>query len=284
MSQPMDANFGIDFDNEYKPAIVPITNPAAANVVAPPAGAKPFRREIDLGDGSGKQVFEADTIEQLVDSLTQAQEHATRKIRELSTSKRKPTVDKQPSYKPIELKPRELTATEKSELGLQWAIDPDGTFERIFEAKVGASSKVLTDSLVETQRLLARNAVQEAEAEFLANHLDDYEPTPRHAKLIYDRLAEEQLPPTINNFEYAYQDLVEKGKLTPSQQQQPQSDAGIPPVQQVVDRPPVSISDRASANAASSGTPGVNVSEFSALSPDAMRQRFMELARGGGRR
>src|SRR5690348_17341391 len=41
-----------------------------------------FRREIDLGDGSGKQVFEADSAEELIDKLTTAQENATRKIRE----------------------------------------------------------------------------------------------------------------------------------------------------------------------------------------------------------
>src|SRR5690348_9223353 len=41
-----------------------------------------FRREIDLGDGSGKQVFEADSPEALIDKLADAQVHATKKIRE----------------------------------------------------------------------------------------------------------------------------------------------------------------------------------------------------------
>lgn len=43
-----------------------------------------FRREIDLGDGSGKQVFEADSADGLVDKLAEAQRNATIKIRELS--------------------------------------------------------------------------------------------------------------------------------------------------------------------------------------------------------
>ncbi len=41
-----------------------------------------YRREIDLGDGSGKQVFESDSWEGLIDKLTTAQTNATRKIRE----------------------------------------------------------------------------------------------------------------------------------------------------------------------------------------------------------
>jgi len=49
-----------------------------------------YRREIDLGDGSGKQVFEAESVEELLDKLTEAQEHATRKIRELSAASRPP--------------------------------------------------------------------------------------------------------------------------------------------------------------------------------------------------
>src|SRR5437868_2462551 len=43
-----------------------------------------FSRTIDLGDGSGVQVFEAPTLEELVDKLAKAQENATRKIRELA--------------------------------------------------------------------------------------------------------------------------------------------------------------------------------------------------------
>lgn len=43
-----------------------------------------FKRVIDLGDGSGTQVFEADSADALADKLAEAQKHATIKIRELS--------------------------------------------------------------------------------------------------------------------------------------------------------------------------------------------------------
>lgn len=50
---------------------------------------KVFEYEIDLGpDGGGKQVFRASTQEELIEKLGTAQEHASRKIRELSTVKK----------------------------------------------------------------------------------------------------------------------------------------------------------------------------------------------------
>lgn len=52
-----------------------------------------YRRVIDLGDGSGTQVFEAPTMEELVDKLATAQEHATRKIRELANPKKDPPAE-----------------------------------------------------------------------------------------------------------------------------------------------------------------------------------------------
>jgi hypothetical protein len=47
-----------------------------------------FQRIIDLGDGSGVQVFQADTAEALIDKLAEAQTHATRKIRELNKAQK----------------------------------------------------------------------------------------------------------------------------------------------------------------------------------------------------
>jgi hypothetical protein len=66
------------------PAVEPLT--LAEQIVAPPKEpvAKKWFREIDLGDGSGKQRFEGNTQAELVDALAQAQTHATRKIRELN--------------------------------------------------------------------------------------------------------------------------------------------------------------------------------------------------------
>jgi hypothetical protein len=58
-----------------------------------------YYREIDLGDGSGKQRFEGKTPEEVMDKLADAQAHATRKIREQAAEikqlKDKPVVKEQ---------------------------------------------------------------------------------------------------------------------------------------------------------------------------------------------
>src|SRR6266704_5157746 len=58
-----------------------------------------YRREIDLGDGSGTQVFEGETLEELVDKLADAQKHATRKIRDLNRQAKE--VAAPPAPKPL---------------------------------------------------------------------------------------------------------------------------------------------------------------------------------------
>src|SRR5581483_2684932 len=71
--------------------VVADDEPAAASNAADdqgddPAGDEPdeviYERKIDLGDGSGVQIFRAASLEDLVDKLAKAQENATRKIRE----------------------------------------------------------------------------------------------------------------------------------------------------------------------------------------------------------
>ena len=56
-----------------------------------------YQRRIDLGDGSGVQVFNAGSMEELVDKLVTAQENATKKIRELNAAVPKPQVQKERS-------------------------------------------------------------------------------------------------------------------------------------------------------------------------------------------
>lgn len=55
-----------------------------------------YRREIDLGDGSGKEVFEADSLEELLDKIADGKAHASRKIRE-QAAKLKELESKQPT-------------------------------------------------------------------------------------------------------------------------------------------------------------------------------------------
>jgi hypothetical protein len=63
-----------------EPEVVPVVPAVEPPVVEPEK--KRFRREIDLEDGSGKQVFEGATLDELVENLANAQKNATKKIRE----------------------------------------------------------------------------------------------------------------------------------------------------------------------------------------------------------
>ncbi len=81
---PLEELRRLTIQAESTPPVVP--DPAPVVPVADPATDPPapkrFRREVDIGDGSGKQVFEGATLDELVNNLAKAQENATRKIRE----------------------------------------------------------------------------------------------------------------------------------------------------------------------------------------------------------
>lgn len=177
-----------------------------------------FRREIDLGDGSGKQVFEADSAEALIDELTKAQENATRKIRaqqfELRRKQRaKP--ERQVATKPIEIgTPKTLTADELFQLGQELQTDPTVAFNKILQAQTGMDANQLVAIGKEFASLQQARLVNEAETSFLQAHQGvDYLPTPDNARAIQKFLQEEQLPYTAANLEFAFQELSESGLL-----------------------------------------------------------------------
>src|SRR6266568_7729436 len=119
------------------PATEPVETPRDAQgrfispePVAPVADAEPledepvlYRREIDLGDGSGTQVFEGETLEELVDKLADAQKHATRKIRDLNRQAKE--VAAPPAPKP-------LTPDEEYLVSQQLQSNPSKAFELLF--------------------------------------------------------------------------------------------------------------------------------------------------------
>src|SRR5271169_3438922 len=75
----MHANLEEGGSTQAEPAVPTQAEPAAEGDVV-------YRYEIDLGDGSGKQVFEGETPEVLIEKLGE-ERNATIKIRELSAAK-----------------------------------------------------------------------------------------------------------------------------------------------------------------------------------------------------
>lgn len=177
-----------------------------------------FRREIDLGDGSGKQVFEADSAEALIDKLTEAQENATRKIRqqqfELRRAQRaKP--EKEASAKPIQIgQPKQLSADELFALGQELQTNPGVAFDKILQAQTGMTTDQLKAIGSEFAQIQQARITNEAEVSFLQKHQDiDYLPTAENARNIQKFLQDEGLPYTAANLEYAFQELSESGLL-----------------------------------------------------------------------
>ena len=167
-----------------------------------------YRREIDLGDGSGKQVFEAESMEALIDKLSDAQAHATRKIREQAAELKKRTAT-----------PADDAAQAQAEADAEWLLsqeftaNPSATFAKLFEKVVG---KPLTSFKTDLQRLSeferAQSETTAAQA-FVAKHADDYVPTPANGERLTRYLKTYKMDGTIENIEQAFKDLSESGLL-----------------------------------------------------------------------
>ena len=184
-----------------------------SEVVAPGIKApapKGFMREIDLGDGSGKQVFKADSAEALLDVLTEAQKNATIKIREqqFELKRAQRAQPERPEVK--ESGKRDLSAQELLDLTNEMSKNPTSAIDKIFKAQTG-----LTAAEVGTFINDFRNAqfIAKADTDFLLAHQEDYVPSAQNAARIEKFLADEKLPHTHKNLEYAFQELTESGLL-----------------------------------------------------------------------
>jgi len=144
-------------------------------------------RTIDLGDGSGKQVFTADTAEELLDKLTTAQENATRKIREQEFElKREKRAKPDRSAAPV-LAKKELTADELFQIANELSTNPAAAIDKIFTAKTGKSATEIGNFIND---FMAAQQVAQAETAFLMNHQTDYIPSAQNAARIEKFLAD----------------------------------------------------------------------------------------------
>jgi hypothetical protein len=196
-------------------------DPAQDPAAPPPAAEVPkHRREIDLGDGSGKQVFEADTPDGLLDKLAEAQTNATRKIRELTTELRtKPAATPEPAR--AAAAPKVLTADEKYLIAEEFKTDPDAAMDRLMKAKAGMTMSEFTRTVEQVRRVAATMSERSEAEEFLAKH-PDYRPTARNGKTMSMYIKANGLEPTAENFEKAYQELGSGGLLeTTAEKPQP---------------------------------------------------------------
>lgn len=158
-----------------------------------------FVREIDLGDGSGKQVFKGRSLEELADRLAEAQANATRKIRELSQVQKR-------------------TAQEEAdnEFVLQQELlnKPSATLRRQFEEMVGMPIDSFKTKLQKVEAFERAQTAEEASREFVQAHADYYA-SPGNGKRMSAYLNRMGLEWTVENMEKAYEELQADGLLAP---------------------------------------------------------------------
>jgi len=194
--------FGDEFGGGLGIAPVIVPEPEVKETQKDQQTVQSFTREIDLGDGSGKQVFTGATVDELLDKLTDAQKNATLKIQELTrgpkTSRIRPETDFHVHV------PQKLTDDEVYQL-TSGNFDEDRVLNTLLKKRFG--DKI--DSTTVAGKLEAEQQDQ-AQREFLKD-TPDFVPNQENAKHITDFLTKEQLPLTARNLKYAFQELKADG-------------------------------------------------------------------------
>jgi hypothetical protein len=191
--------------------VVEVQPGVRAPVVQPkitPANTGKVSRTIDLGDGSGKQVFTADSSDELLDKLTVAQENATRKIREQQFELKR--AQRAKPERPVAVEPtkKEFTADEMFAISNEMQKNPMTAIDKVIKAVTGKSLADLGDFVAKQETAAA---IDLADRTFLLAHQQDFVPNAENAQRIEKFLTEEGLPHTVANLEYAFQELTDGG-------------------------------------------------------------------------
>jgi len=160
-----------------------------------------YRRVIDLGDGSGTQVFEGATPEELIEKLAEAQVNATRKIRELAAAK------KEAPAAPVEPNP-----DEEFVLSQEFLQSPTKAFAKLFQKNTGMTIEEFKAEQAKLSRVTQEQQDFNAGREFVLS-TPDYFNSDRNNARLEKWLRVEGLQPTIENLRKAYADLNESGLL-----------------------------------------------------------------------
>lgn len=167
-----------------------------------------YRRIIDLGDGSGTQVFEAPSMEELVDKLATAQEHATRKIRELANPK-KATQES------------ELDENEEFVLSQMNINSPTKGFREQFKRNFGITIEEFKQQQTELAGELKARRDERLGRDFAQSHPEFKEfYTEKNGLRVEKWLRLEGLEFNNENVEKAFVELTESGLLEPIAQNQ----------------------------------------------------------------
>ena len=190
--------------------------PAVEPVVEPPAGEpKKFVKEIDLGDGSGVQKFEADTEAELIDKLVEAQTNATKEIRKLQRAKprarpqkRERTIEAQRPY----AEPIQVSVQDDLDFATGLSVNPSKVFGRLFEASTGIKLADLRATREQVGEMVSQMEEQ-SNAQAFVTATPEFLPGKKNSDILLGILEDEELPVTQQNLSYAYQQAMDGALL-----------------------------------------------------------------------
>lgn len=247
-----------------------------------------FRQEIDLKDGSGVQIFEADTAEAMVEKLAKAQEHATREIRKLQRAAKvkpdrgggKPAL---PSPSP-EIQP--LSLEEEAAFAESFQQSPGATFTKLFKRTTGLSPEQFQQMRTNTDSIVAAQEEGKAANQFLIDHQDDYYPTQNNYRKLLGVLNAEDLPATVQNLNYAFQQVESEldplpGE-TPAGKQPAAASTKVAPTQEKVKPQRTGISSTDTEPAPEPGASTPNVKELLTGTMAEQRDKIQRALRAQG--
>lgn len=171
-----------------------------------------FRRVIDLGEGAGPEVFEAESLEELVDKIADSKQHATKKIREQEAELRDLRAK---TAEPPKLKV--LSADDEYILSQEFQKNPSVAFRKTFKELTGYEVEDFKDVKQAVDAVRTAQQTNDAINIFIASHPDyenDGEAGKRNGEAMRMKLAELRVPVTSENLSKAYLHLKQSGLLT----------------------------------------------------------------------
>lgn len=197
---------------EPKPAAAATPPPVAEKEDEEEQPATLFRRVIDLGEGAGPEVFEAESLEELVDKIADSKQHATKKIREQEAELR--------DFRAKTAEPpktKTLSADDEYVLSQEFQKNPSVAFRKTFKELTGCEVEDFKDVKQAVDAVKTAQQTNAAIGNFIASH-PDYEDDgavgKRNGDVMRMKLAELGVPATSENLHKAYLHLKESGLLT----------------------------------------------------------------------
>jgi 23S rRNA pseudoU1915 N3-methylase RlmH len=160
---------------------------------------------VDLGDGSGRQVFKGRTGDEVLEKVLEAQANATRKIRQQEIELK----DLRAKTAPKAELPK-LTADEEFVLSQQLNKEPSKALDEYFRRRTGFEMAELAEMKRQADKMTTAESTNHALAVFLATHPDFVDGTWNSAAM---KLAIRGKAITTENLHEAYLDLKDSGLL-----------------------------------------------------------------------